>query len=536
LLAAGESDLRRLARLTQLGRYELRPRDVQRLRSVYVDTPGLALARHGMALRVRRNGERWEATAKWGGTVAGDVHERAELTTSLAGAPRMPFELPSGPLALQLTALVAGRPLRPILITDIHRRRIDVVAADGGAQPKTIAELALDRVVLRAPGKTQNRDRYYEVEVELRQGTRRNLAQIVRRLRNHCQLRPSTESKLTRGLRLFHDTPPVAAPVRVSSDDTVESAARKTVARHFDRLRRHDPGTRIGKDPEAVHDMRVATRRLRAALRAFKPGFRKAFRSYLREELTWLARQLGGVRDLDVQLDTLERFCNDLGDAERAALEPYRTHLQTGRRQHRLDLLSALISPRYFRLLVEIEAFTLGDARYRPHGRGAHEPVATMGRKAIRKTFRRLLKQGDAIAAAPTAADLHALRIRTKRARYLLEFLRDLIDRPGRRLIKRLVRLQDQLGAHQDAIVAVQTVRSYSESPDAPPDAELRRLLDLFTAMQLRRAEELRADFSATWRRFSQRRGRRDLKAAREQLRTGEIALRPSSGPAHGTN
>lgn len=495
---------------------------------MYLDTPALALARHGVALRVRRTGRRWEATAKWSGTVAGNVHERAELTRPLSGPPRMPFRLPRGPLAVQLTALVAGRPLRPILTSVIHRRRFDVVDGDGTAPPGIVAELALDRVVLQAPGKRRRQDRYCEVEIELRQGARHDLTRIVDRLRRHCRLLPSVESKFARGLHLLGHAPSVVEPALVSSDDTVESAARKIVARHLARLRRHDPGVRIGKDPEAVHDMRVATRRMRAALRVFQHGFPKALRAYLRGELAWLARRLGAVRDLDVQLAALDRFCSDPGGPERAALAPYRAHLEGRRRQRHRSLLAALRSSRYLRLLAEIEAFTLADSRLLTRSRRAQEPVAKAGRKAIRKTFRRLLEHGDAIGVAPTAEELHALRIRAKRARYLLEFLRDLVDRPGRRLVKRLVELQDQLGAHQDSIVGVQAVRRYAESLDPRADAELGWHLERFAATQLRRAEKLGADFSATWRRLSHGQVRKDLEAVQEKLRSCEAAFRSS--------
>ena len=115
LLVPRARDVRAIARLTQLGSYHLEARDTVRLHSVYLDTAALTLARHGVAMRLRRLGEHWEATAKWGGEVTGDVHVRPELTVALEGTPTARFALPAGPLHTRLAALVAGRPLRPLV-------------------------------------------------------------------------------------------------------------------------------------------------------------------------------------------------------------------------------------------------------------------------------------------------------------------------------------------------------------------------------------------------------------------------------------
>jgi len=108
-----ENDLRANRPPRPARAYRLRLRDAVRLHSAYVDTANLTLARHGVALRLRRQGDKWEATAKWSGRVAGSVHERPELTVPLAHEPRLPFALPPGPLHVYLSALVAGRPLQP---------------------------------------------------------------------------------------------------------------------------------------------------------------------------------------------------------------------------------------------------------------------------------------------------------------------------------------------------------------------------------------------------------------------------------------
>ena len=530
LLVPAGGDLRPLARLQQLGRYRVQPRDVARLHTVYLDTTDLTLARHGVALRVRRHAGHWEATAKWAGTVRGDVHERPELTVPLPRAPRAPFSPPAGPLAMHLAALIAGRPLAPILISDITRRRLDVLAPPTAAQTEPLAELALDRVRLRGPASRQAAITYYEVEIELRQGTRRDIAGIARLLRQRFGLLPSTQSKFARGLALLYDDKRLAVPATaVVPHDTLEEATRKIIGLHLRRLRQHDPETRRGQDPEALHDMRVACRRLRAAVHALEAGMPKQLHRYLSDELEWLGQLLGNVRDLDVQLGLLERYHTVTRPDPGGGLTGLRAYMESERVRHRAEMLKGLDSDRYFRLLIRLEGFTRGRGRPRAGNGATKKSVAAVGRQAIKKAFRRLLKRGGAIGAAPTDADLHALRIRAKRLRYLLEFLREVIGKPGRRLVKDLVRLQDLLGNHHDTVVAAEFIRRYVEGPGAQASAETFLALGAFMGEQRRLADVTRGDFQKAWARFSRRRTVKELDAVLRHLHLKPAALQPAA-------
>jgi inorganic triphosphatase YgiF len=518
LLVADAYTTRALARLEQLGPYHLRARDTVRLRSTYVDTQEFTLARNGVALRVRRCGTEWEATAKWAGSVEGMVHERPELTVPLPRAPRFPFVLPDGALRLQLTALVAGRALVPIVITVIQRRRFDVLVSD---DLPPVAELALDRVHLRAPEGAKAVVAYTEVEIELRHGTRDDVVQLARTLQQQFALIPSAESKFSRGVMLLHGSQLTAPLPVVSVTDTLGQAVRKIVALHLQRLRACDPGTRLGEDPEALHDMRVATRRLRAAERAFAAGIPRALQAYLPGELGWLGQILGGVRDLDVQLTLLKTYCSTAPADQQEGLTVLRTYLETERARRRVEMLAGLDSPRYLRLLIRLERFTLSAS---PRRGGFADPVVTVGRAAIKRAYRGVQKRGELVGTLPTDEELHALRIRAKRLRYLLEFLRPITGKPGKRLIKRMVQLQDVLGAHHDAVVAVAFIRGFAEGAGAQSGATTLLTLGAFAGSQLQRAEGARAAFRKTWRRFSRRRTRADLRAVLDQLGTAAPA------------
>ena len=524
LLVPHERALRAMAQLTALGPYRLCPRDVVRVHSVYLDTADFALARHAVVLRLRRVAARWEATLKWEGRVVGDIHERPELTVALGLPPQWPFVPPPGPLHVRLAAVLAGRPLQPILVTEIHRRLVDVRAADAADEAPALAEVALDRVHLRgpdgAPPPTAPHDSsYLEVEIERLHGTRQDVTHLARLLRDQFALLPSPESKFARGVALLYGGgfPGVAAPATVRGDATVAHALRIIVARHLRRLRDCDPGVRLGEDPEALHNMRVATRRLRAALRAFGDALPVRQERALTAELKWLGEVLGSVRDLDVQLANLQRFAGAAPPGHRNALAPYREYMQSERDRQRVAMLTALDSKRYNRLLLRLEDLALGARRQRG-GAAAGQRIARAGHAVIRKAFRRLLARGDRIRAAPAPEDLHMLRIRAKRLRYALEFLRDISGKPGQRLIKRLVRLQDLLGAHHDAVVAADFVRHYVEGPGVQVKPPTMLALGALVGRDLRLAEDALTQFDEAWHRFTRKRTLRERDALLERL------------------
>jgi CHAD domain-containing protein len=217
-------------------------------------------------------------------------------------------------------------------------------------------------------------------------------------------------------------------------------------------VRAKEPGTRLGEDPEELHDMRVATRRLRAALSLFEavlPVRAQAFR----EELGWLGRLLGAVRDLDVQLEGLADMSSGVDAsvghdplAELAAL------LEGERETARTDMLNGLDSVRWDRLAKGLTAMAQqGPARRAlatrvPAVVGLPDLVLARHHK-VRKAARRAKHSG-------VVTDFHALRIRCKRLRYALEFSSEVYGGKTSRFVRELTVLQDELGEMQDAEVA----------------------------------------------------------------------------------
>jgi CHAD domain-containing protein len=211
----------------------------------------------------------------------------------------------------------------------------------------------------------------------------------------------------------------------------------------------NEQGSRLGRDPECVHGMRVATRRARAALRTASGVLEAEREEKLRPELAWLGGVLGGVRDLDVLIVHLRAEADTLEPAERTALKPLFSGLATERRRAHNALLRALKGARYRRLLDELaEAVT----KPTPNGRVKLD-------KRAGKEFDRLVRSMHALPSEPADEELHRMRKLGKRARYAAELAEPLAPGKTARFVKRAKAFQDVTGEHQDAAVAEQKLR-----------------------------------------------------------------------------
>lgn len=516
LEAPSAAVLEHIGRLRALGPYALRPRGAARLHTTYLDTPQYALARAGVALRVRRAGREWEVSAKWAGRSDGPLHERPELTVPLAEAPPAPFRLPPGLLHDQLRAVVLGRPLRPILVSAVHRVRRDVVSADARPGP-SLAELALDAVTLQRPDGPPVVPPYCEVEIEARTGSAEDLAAVAALLRARYALVPSSASKFARGFAAVAPQIHWRAPPPIAAADTSASAVRAIVGAQLQELRHHDGGTRRGY-PEALHKERVALRHLRATVRTFGFAMPPRLRATLPDELRWLARELGQVRDLDVQHANLTARCRQLDPDLRRHLRPFQRFLRRQRHARRAQLAEAMTSRRYDRLLLALERFAMSPPPKILRGDAAR-PIAQTARTAIERALRRLVRTGDAIGAMPKPDELHALRIRAKRLRYVLDAVTPLTGRPGRKLAAEIARLQDVLGGFHDAVVASHAVRAYRDAEGATTSPVVHRVLSEAADDELRRAGMAQAEFAQAWQRFTDKKRRRHARRLLKRLK-----------------
>jgi triphosphatase len=425
----------------------------------YLDTDDWRFRRAGYTLRIRRVGRRrgGEATLKALGGRPEDSAEprnRIELSQFVEATEPGLLLRATGPVGERVRAVAGKKPLLPLF--EVRTRRRTFALALDGLPP---AELALDETAIASP-ESAGAARLRRVEVEVPEPSQAALGGFVARLRDECALQPAKLTKYEAGL-LSSDLRPAEAerfgPTEVGPDLQIGAVALAVLRRHFATMLANEPGTRLGDDIEDLHDMRVATRRLRAALSLFAdalpPGAATA-----REELGWIGASLGAVRDLDVQLEQLDVWRAEVPAVDRDALAALGALLHEQRFTARAALLEALDSRRYESFVGRFGRM-LRARRARLSGPAA-APSRAVAPDLIEQRFSRFRKRGNRIGPGSPADDYHAVRIQAKRLRYTLEFLADLYPGGAKPLVRRLTALQDVLGLHQDADVAIERLRA----------------------------------------------------------------------------
>jgi CHAD domain-containing protein len=452
-----------------------RPLPRRTLTSTYHDTADFRLARSGVTLRRRVENRKgvWQLKLPRGAA-------RLELE-----APGGPGEPPTEILEL-LPAYLRGSSLRPV--ATLRTKRSGVRARE---ESGTVADVTVDSVSVQESGRSLGSFR--ELEVELIEGGEKGLKRIERTLRSAGARdgdgRPKLFRALDRPAPTLPEMPGRSAPSTEHVRAMLETQYRAVVA--------HDPGTRLGRDPEELHQMRVATRRLRAFLRAARPMLDEEWAESLRTEVGWLGSVLGPVRDLDVLLEHLHSDASGLEPKERRALRRIFRRLEQERADDRSAMLAALQTDRYLALLDRLEA-------------AAEAPVFVEGaeemslRNIAADEFKRLRKAVRGLETEPADDDLHEIRIRGKRARYAAELAEPVVGKPATRFIREAKALQDVLGEHQDAVVAEERLRGLLlELGGAATAFSAGRLVE----RQRERRLEARAAFPAAWKVLA-RRGR----------------------------
>ena len=246
----------------------------------------------------------------------------------------------------------------------------------------------------------------------------------------------------------------------VLPDDSLPEAARKVLRYHFARMRTKEAGSRSGSDVEDLHDMRVATRRMRAAWRVFEGAFKPGRTKKLRRRLETLSDRLGAVRDLDVLIEGLEAYRAGLDADDRPGLDPLLVLWRRQRASARDLLIHELDSARYAGFVKEMEAFLEAGANEAasvatptlPHRVRDRVPSQIWSTYEAVRAYEQVLPWAD-------VETLHELRIAAKWLRYTLEFFGETLGPDSTRLLARVMALQDFLGCLHDADVAAKLAR-----------------------------------------------------------------------------
>jgi CHAD domain-containing protein len=308
-----------------------------------------------------------------------------------------------------------------------------------------VADVTVDGVEILDAGHAAGG--FTEIEIELADGEDADLDRLEKVLRRAGARRGADTPKVMRVVKLEERAGPAAAAPLVDH-------LRHYLTTQFAALEAHDPGVRLGSDPEDVHRFRVATRRTRAVIDSIRPLLGDQF-APLAEELSWLATLLGPVRDLDVLIDHLELEVGQL-DVDEAGGRALVAAFAAERDARRAELLEAMDAPRYLDLLATF-ASTI-------------DLVASLDADATeiaRRAVRNVRKARAELGASPSDEALHALRKKAKRARYAAELVSLREGKPAARAINAFKHLQDVVGEHQDAVVAEERLRHLARARTA---------------------------------------------------------------------
>lgn len=315
---------------------------------------------------------------------------------------------------------------------------------------------------------------------------------------------------------------PGGEKIGLEPDDSLAEAGRKVLAYHFARMLKHEPGTRQGEDIEALHDMRVATRRMRAAFRVFEQGYSKKAIKPLLAGLRATGRALGRVRDLDVFMETLQAYQLTLPPAEQSGLQPLLETWSVEREEARREMLAYLDSSEYSKFKKIFRKFV------KTKGLGAKElPVGQPAPYQLRHVVPSLIyKRYEAVHAFEVVLEtasiemLHELRITFKQLRYTLESFEEILGREREMVIQEVKILQDHLGQLNDAHVASELLRDFlvkwDEHQAGQTLAARQSPVNLVAYLNTRLAERQRLimSFPAAWARFNRPEFRRNLALA----------------------
>ena len=430
-------------------------RTPRRLVDSYLDTDDWRMARAGFVLRTRHRGRHDEITLKDTRPAEGNgLRQRLEVTEVLpaAGLSALGTE---GAVGRRLRAIVGSRRLREVL--QVRTRRRPFALRVGGVDA---AEVALDDTMIVVGG-GQRPMQLRRVEVEVKPEWLEALEPVVDQLRASCGLQPARLSKFEAGLlAVGQEIPgsPDLGPTEISESSTMGELAYAVLRRQLAVLRDKEPGTRLGEDPEELHDMRVASRRLRAALALFAEVL--PVRAHVfREELGWLGGVLGAVRDLDVQQEGLAEtaaatagWSAGIRPQDHDPLAELTALLERERDTARAEMLAALDSVRWERLAKGLVAMVQqGPAR---RSLATREPAVIGMPALVVARHDKVTKAAKRAKRSGVVSDFHRLRIGCKRLRYALEFSSEVYGGRTSRFVRQMTGLQDQLGLMQDAEVA----------------------------------------------------------------------------------
>jgi CHAD domain-containing protein len=467
----------------------------QLLEAEYYDTAGLRLIGNGVTLRRRRGGSDpgWHLKLPAGGST------RREIQLPLGRGRQVPARL-----ARLVRGYTRGEELRPVARIST-RRQVVTLIDDAGS---SLAEIAADDVSAQTLGEETVISQWAEVEIELTGGGPRLLKAADAQLRRDGLLPSARAAKLERALGWSAPGDSRAATNRrggrhqarpASAGDVVLAYLRE----HAARLKSLDPLVRAD-EPDAVHQMRVTTRRLRSTLQSFGEIIPRSGTGEMLAELKWLGGVLGEARDAEVLASRLEHNLRTippelvLGPAQ-ARVQGHFAPIQAAART---NVLAALDSARYFALRDALDELLADPPLSAEAGQPAGRVLTATARRTYRRTRKRMHRAGQTPTGGGQEEAYHEARKAAKRARYAGEAVSPTLGPDARRFTRQMKKIQSVLGDHQDAVVARGVDRELGIS--AHLAGENAFTFGLLYESEDQRAARLREKARRTWKRAPQ--------------------------------
>jgi CHAD domain-containing protein len=528
------------------------PESDEKITDTYYDAEDWRFYRAGYALRVRKAGSTAEATMKSISPAEGNIRRRREITEHLNDDKPATLGKAPGPVGERTRSLLGGQDARPIFEIRTRRQTFALLLERSAEESEnsastervSIGEVLLDfSEIPLGEGRESAQLRRVEVEADAGTALTPDLRGFVDEMQYALELKPASLSKFETGLYATGLSPrgdSEAGPTGIGPTMTLGEVAFAVLRRQFAEMRSHEPGTRIGEDPEELHDMRVATRRMRAAIKVFEGALPERAK-WFREELRWVAGALGDVRDLDVQIDRLETWKTGADEESSEFLGKILDIIRKRRTGARGRMLEVLDSARYERLETSFgEMLRRGPGAERELAQGngrstESEPVTSAAPEVISARYRKWRKAAKRLDESSPPEDYHDLRKKGKRLRYTLEFVSEVYGKPVVAMISPLKALQDDLGDHQDAVVAAETLRELgttAEGPRVPRGAAF--TMGVFSERYLQEAAGIRSGVlrSKPFRSLTKGKNWRDFEKAMKEAAKGPYKARGSEKKA----
>lgn len=419
----------------------------QRLVTTYYETPGKDLARQGVSLRIRQEDDRRIQTVKAEGKNS-VANARGEWEWTVKDAKPDLHLIKETPVS-DVFADVSEDRLEPVVVTDVVRTRQNLEV--GG----DVVEAALDQGSIVAGDAKED---IRELELELREGTPASLYRLALELNSAIPFDIEVESKAARGFRLKEGSPPQASKpsqTRLNSDDQAIEALCSIIEETLGHLLANQPAALAG-DPEGVHQVRVAVRRVRSALRLFSPNLESHAKSLFEDELRHAGQTIGEARDWDVFCDEILSKVSETPEA-RKFTELMKPAAEARRATAQQTCVRQLQDPTF-------RALVLGLAAWIEEGRedsgqvgddGLKRDIGEIAGDLLDRLDAKATKRGRAVRPDASPTELHPLRKSLKKLRYSIEFLESIFPpKKAKRFLGRLKKLQKVLGEINDAAMA----------------------------------------------------------------------------------